>query len=159
MSMASGTSPSPSGSILPISRVTRRPSSSLWRSSASAALKSISARLGAGVAFQSLRAAFAASTALSMSSLPEAGTVPIMSEVSAGFLLSSVSPVAAFIHLPLIKLRKLAGMHVPSGGSISEQVAKHDEYIRAGIGGQGRAALRSRGELVYNYVGKYGAVR
>src|ERR1700722_18935796 len=102
--MASCTSPRVSASTLPISRVMSRAYCSLrcWRRMA--ALTRISARLGAGTRRQEAKAFFAAATARSTSSGPEAGKVPTMSSWSAGLTFCRVLPLFAGSHWPPIRL-------------------------------------------------------
>ena len=99
MSTASWTSPAASARTFPISRTICSVSSSLRSSNLRATRKSSSPRFGAGTRRQSTYAAFAASIARSMSSVPESGKIPSTSPF-AGLVVSKVSPPAASTHSP-----------------------------------------------------------
>ena len=99
MSIASWTSPAASARTFPISRTICSVSSSLRSANIWATRKRSSPRFGAGTSRHSSNAAFAASTARSMSSVDESGKTPSVSPV-AGFLVSKLSPLAASTHSP-----------------------------------------------------------
>src|SRR3990172_3056696 len=112
--MAYWTSPRPSGRTFPISLVTSSPSSCFLFCRSSAALKMISPLLGAGTRRHDSYAFLAASTALSTSSLPDLGTIPTTSYVSAGFTLSRVFPDTASTQSPFIRFFIFSGIGTSS---------------------------------------------
>ena len=99
-SMPSCTSPRASLSVLPISRVISRASSSFSRSSARPMRRSRSPRRGMGVAVHSAYAALAAETASATSSASLRATSPRRSVRSAGLRSSMVRPARAGTHCP-----------------------------------------------------------
>src|SRR5271167_1983859 len=111
--MASCTSPRVSLMTLPISQVMSRAYSSLRAISSSAALKSVSARRGAGTRRHFLKAWRAASIAWLTSSLPDFWKMPTTWRVSAGLRFSKVRPVRLSTHLPAIKFLKTFGFAPP----------------------------------------------
>ena len=102
LSEETGSSSRAAGSGLPTFCDSSWASSSVFASSASASLSSISARSPGVVSSHSGSAAFAASTARSTSAWVPCGTSAIVSAVD-GFRISAVPPSAASTHLPPTK--------------------------------------------------------
>src|SRR3981081_4363977 len=91
-----------------------RAHSSLRSIRISAALKTSSARRGAGTRRHRAKARLAASTAASTSALPDLWKMPTTSRVSAGLRSSKVSPVEDSTHSPSMKfLYTLVGFVLP----------------------------------------------
>ena len=93
------TSPAASASVLPMSVVTSRASSSRWASSRSRSANTARARCSGEVARQAGKASRAALTVASTSAEPDSGTCANRSPV-AGLRVSSVSPAAGAVQAP-----------------------------------------------------------